>query len=84
MRKKQELTEEIEIQKELETDDITPIQGKVDKLFDSAEVEEMVEESSDIVTGLDWIDISETLNSHLNDPDLEDAIMQDLHRIAKS
>ena len=42
MRKKQELTEDLEIQKELENDDITPIQGKVDKLFDEAGVEEAV------------------------------------------
>ena len=40
--KKKELSEDIEIQKELEKDDITPIQGRVDKLFDDAEVEENV------------------------------------------
>jgi len=40
--KRKELTEDLEIQKELEKDDITPIQGRVDKLFDDAEVEEAV------------------------------------------
>ena len=31
----------MEIQKELENDDISPIQGRVDKLFDEAEIEEV-------------------------------------------
>ena len=83
MKKKELLTEEIEIQKELESDDITPIQDKVSKLFDDVGAEEIVEESSDTVTGLDWTDIAETLNHYLNDPDLEDNIIQDLHRSAK-
>jgi len=42
MRKKEQLTEDMEIQKELSEDDITPIQGRVDKLFDDVEVEEAV------------------------------------------
>jgi alcohol dehydrogenase class IV len=41
-KKKEELSEDMEIQKELENDDITPIQDKVSKLFDDVEVEENV------------------------------------------
>jgi hypothetical protein len=78
MRKKEELTEDMEIRKELETDDITPLQGKVDDIFSVAE-EDIPSESSDVVEGLDWTDIAEALNYHINDPELEDAIMQDLH-----
>jgi len=36
MRRK-EISEEMEIQKELETDDISPIQSRVDKVFDDSE-----------------------------------------------
>ena len=37
MKKREELTEDLEIQKELETDDISPIQDRVDNLFDETE-----------------------------------------------
>ena len=83
MKRKEMLTEDLEIQKELEKDDITPIQGRVDKLFADVETTEIEEAVEDTLSGLDWIDISETLNFHLNDPELEDAIMLELRRRAK-
>ena len=83
MKKQQMLSEDLEIQKELEKDDITPIQGRVDKLFADVETTEIEEAVEDTLSGLDWIDISETLNFHLNDPELEDAIMLELRRRAK-
>jgi len=81
---KEEAVEELEIEQELKQDDISPIQDKVSKLFDNLETEtEEVEESADSASGLDWTEIAETLNYHLNDPELEDAIMQDLHERTK-
>ena len=35
--RRREISEEMEIQKELETDDISPIQSRVDKVFDDSE-----------------------------------------------
>ena len=81
--KKEILSEDMEISKELERDDITPIQGRVDKLFADVETTEIEEAAEESLSGLDWVDISETLNFHLNDPELEDAIMLELHRRAK-
>jgi len=49
MRKKEQLTEDMEIQKELGEDDITPIQGRVDKLFDDVEIATAEEDDSDYV-----------------------------------
>ena len=79
-----EAVEELEIEKQLKQDDIVPIQDKVNDLFNNLETEtEQVEEATDSASGLDWTDIAETLNYHLNDAELEDAIMQDLHERTK-
>jgi len=81
---KETLNEELEIEQELSKDNITPIQDRVTKLFDDIGTDTVVDSDTEVeetnsVIGLDWIDISETLNSHINDPELEDAIMEELH-----
>ena len=77
---KEDINEELEIEKELSKDNLSPIQDRVSKIFDDiGSSEGQVEVDKESVIGLDWIDISETLNNHINDPELEDAIMEELH-----
>ena len=77
---KKQLSEDMEIQNELEKDDIIPIQGKVDQLFADAEVEEAV------TTEFPEDSIAEILERYVEDdciprsafPDLIAALLEEL------